>query len=177
MAFKYFFQVTMALAYLHRMQICHRDIKLENVILDNKGDAKLADFGMAVVVPPGARLQESVGSPHYACPQIVLGQKYNGYTADIWSLGVVLYILLTGALPFNGESTAVLFDNICNANFRMPPELPDTAQELVRSILKPAQDERATLYDIQKSTWWQMRCARITPLMRKIWLTEFPDAC
>jgi len=174
-AFKYFFQVMMALAYLHRNQICHRDIKLENVILDHKGDAKLADFGMAVVVPPGARLMESVGSPHYACPQIIMGQRYDGYNADVWSLGVVLFVLLTGALPFNGDSSAVLFNNICNAKFRMPPELPDTAQDLIRSILKPEQDQRASLHDIQSSLWFQRRSARITPEMRRIWLTEFPD--
>ena len=58
--------------------------------IPHQGDAKLADFGMAVVVPPGARLMESVGSPHYACPQIIMGQRYNGYNADVWSLGVFL---------------------------------------------------------------------------------------
>eukprot|EP00994_Dinema_validum_P009281 NODE_906_length_1242_cov_152.031014_g674_i0.p1 GENE.NODE_906_length_1242_cov_152.031014_g674_i0~~NODE_906_length_1242_cov_152.031014_g674_i0.p1 ORF type:complete len:318 (-),score=47.71 NODE_906_length_1242_cov_152.031014_g674_i0:206-1159(-) len=172
--FKYFFQLIMAVSYLHRNSICHRDIKLENLILDHKGDIKVADFGMAVVVPPGARLQESVGSPHYACPQIIMGQKYNGYEADVWSCGVVLFTLLTGTMPFTGESNEVLHDHIKNARYRVPVELPDSAQELLAKILTIAPEERATLRDIQDHPWWTMRCTRITPEMSKAWAIEYP---
>lgn len=173
--FKYFFELIMAVSYLHRNSICHRDIKLENLILDHKGDTKMADFGMAVVVPPGARLQESVGSPHYACPQIILGQKYNGYEADVWSCGVVLYTLLTGTMPFQGESTEVLHDNIVNARYRRPTELPDSAQDLLHNILNPVPEERYTLRHIMDHSWWTMRCTRITPEMRKVWAVEYPS--
>jgi serine/threonine protein kinase len=174
-AFKYFFQITIGIAYLHKNSICHRDVKLENVILDSKGDAKLADFGMASVVPPGAKLMESVGSPHYACPQIIEGKKYSGYCSDVWSLGVVLFILLTGQQPFGGDTMDVLFGNITNVRYKIPLELPDSAGDLIKSILKFNEDERATLHDIQACNWWKLRCGRITPEMRKCWLDVFPQ--
>ena len=70
-AFKCFFQLLVAIAFMHRNKVVHRDIKLENMIRDAYGNVKLADFGMACEVPPSGILEESVGSPHYACPEVV----------------------------------------------------------------------------------------------------------
>eukprot|EP01012_Entosiphon_sulcatum_P019422 TRINITY_DN242_c0_g1_i2.p1 TRINITY_DN242_c0_g1~~TRINITY_DN242_c0_g1_i2.p1 ORF type:complete len:325 (+),score=56.26 TRINITY_DN242_c0_g1_i2:35-1009(+) len=172
--FRFFFELVIAISFMHRNSIVHRDIKMENLILDATGNIKVADFGMACSVPPGVLLEESVGSPHYACPEIVKGVKYNGFQADIWSMGVVLFVLLTGTLPFVADSRELMFDKIKRADFRIPTEVPDSAADLLRKTMCPAGEDRATLRDIQAHPWWRSRCGRVTPQMRRLWEDEFP---
>ena len=174
-AFKYFFQLLVGVAYMHRRKLVHRDIKLENMIRDAKGDIKLADFGMSCEMPPGGKLKESVGSPHYACPEIVQGNAYDGYQADAWSTGVVLFVLLTGNLPFMAEDTNVLYEKISKGDYRMPSELPDPAQELIRGLINPSGSRRLDVDGIAKSKWFHSRLPRVTPAQRKIFEAEFPS--
>ena len=74
--------------------VCHRDLKPENLLLDDRNNIKVADFGMASLQPQGNMLETSCGSPHYACPEVIRGDKYDGTSADVWSLGVILFALL-----------------------------------------------------------------------------------
>jgi BR serine/threonine kinase len=94
-AFHFFKQIILGVEYCHKLLICHRDLKPENLLLDRNKDIKIADFGMASLMEAGTLLETSCGSPHYASPEVVKGEKYNGMEADVWSIGVILYALLT----------------------------------------------------------------------------------
>ncbi|KAG0746192.1 hypothetical protein G6F26_001921 [Rhizopus arrhizus] len=102
---KYFQQIITTLDYCHRHLICHRDLKPENLLIDAEKNIKIADFGMASLQPPGSLLETSCGSPHYASPEVVnaSGVAYDGPTSDIWSCGIILYVMLSGRLPFDYE--------------------------------------------------------------------------
>ena len=101
-AVRLFRQIIGGLSYCHRFNICHRDLKPENILLDGARNVKLADFGMAALQPKGKWLNTSCGSPHYAAPEIILGDPYRGDKADIWSVGIILFAMLNGFLPFDG---------------------------------------------------------------------------
>lgn len=88
--------------YLHEIQVCHRDIKLENIIIDERSNLKLIDFGFSVCTPPESKLKVFCGTPSYMAPEIVLKKEYSGFATDVWAMGVVLHLLLTGSYPFNG---------------------------------------------------------------------------
>eukprot|EP00992_Anisonema_acinus_P003800 TRINITY_DN14133_c0_g1_i1.p1 TRINITY_DN14133_c0_g1~~TRINITY_DN14133_c0_g1_i1.p1 ORF type:complete len:427 (-),score=110.05 TRINITY_DN14133_c0_g1_i1:88-1368(-) len=172
--FKIWFQLVIAIAFLHNNRVVHRDIKMENLLLDKLGNVKLADFGMACPIPASGFLDESVGSPHYACPEIIKGSKYNGTQADVWSLGVVLYALLTSTLPFSAENQSLMFAKIKAADYKIPAELPDPAQEVLRNTIALQPQERWTLQEVQASPFFRSRAVRIAPEMRALWEAEFP---
>eukprot|EP01006_Ploeotia_vitrea_P063756 TRINITY_DN86194_c0_g1_i1.p1 TRINITY_DN86194_c0_g1~~TRINITY_DN86194_c0_g1_i1.p1 ORF type:complete len:339 (+),score=40.79 TRINITY_DN86194_c0_g1_i1:52-1068(+) len=175
-AFKFFFQLVVAVAHIHNKGIVHRDIKLENMIVDHKNDVKLADFGFAIEASRTIKLQECVGSIHYAAPEVVRGESYNGYQADIWSMGVVLFVLLSGRLPFAAESRELMEQKIIEANYKIPTEVPVSAQNLIKALLNPVPQDRLTLKEILASPWWQSRCSGrvVNPQMRKLLEAEFP---
>jgi serine/threonine protein kinase len=93
-AFKLFKQIIEGLGYCHSNLICHRDLKPENLLLDEHKNIKIVDFGMSNMMKEGKLLETSCGSPHYAAPEVIRGEKYNGYAADIWSCGVILYVVI-----------------------------------------------------------------------------------
>src|SRR6187402_891099 len=100
-AVKYFRQILSAVGYCHSFKICHRDLKPENILLTKNLDIKIADFGMAALhQSPDHKLKTSCGSPHYAAPELIKGSTYRGNGVDIWSMGVILYAMLSGELPF-----------------------------------------------------------------------------
>ena len=105
-------QLVAAIEYCHTQGVVHRDLKLENVLLDSLGNAKIADWGFGRFYPVDAssRIKEWCGSPPYAAPEIFLGKPYVGPGIDIWSLGVVIYGIVTGKLPFDAET----FDGVCS---------------------------------------------------------------
>ena len=98
--------------FCHSHSICHRDLKPENLLLDDKNNIKVADFGMASLQPLGSMLETSCGSPHYACPEVIRGERYDGTRADVWSCGVILYALLVGALPFDDDNLRQLLEKV-----------------------------------------------------------------
>jgi len=102
-ALVFFQQIISAVDFCHHHYICHRDLKPENLLLDGCKNIKIADFGMASLQLRGSMLDTSCGSPHYASPEVVRGEKYDGRAADVWSCGVILFALLTGCLPFDDE--------------------------------------------------------------------------
>lgn len=110
---RHFFQQLMSgIDYSHRLKIVHRDLKPENVLLDDQLNVKIADFGLSNVVTDGEFLLTSCGSPNYAAPEVIRGLRYTGPEIDVWSCGVILYVMLCGRLPFEDDDVNVLFTKI-----------------------------------------------------------------
>ncbi|WPG97626.1 Hypothetical protein R9X50_00040600 [Acrodontium crateriforme] len=147
-----FRQVVSALLYCHRLHICHRDLKPENILLDQRDlTVKLIDFGMAALQPEGKQLSTPCGSPHYAAPEVVSSKPYDGTQADVWSCGVILYVMLTGTTPYNYSSDGdirVLFRDIARAKYWMPPDLSFEAKDLIKRIFVPDPKGRITMDEV-----------------------------
>jgi BR serine/threonine kinase len=156
-ALRFFQQIISGLEYCHRHRICHRDLKLENILLDNIQNIKIADFGMASLSIPNTMLKTFCGSPHYASPEIVSNEPYNGMKADIWSCGVILYALLTGKLPFDEENDNIrrLFNKIRFESPKIPKTIPPDCKELIKLILVIDPDKRATIEKIKINKWYK----------------------
>ncbi|KAF2223531.1 hypothetical protein BDZ85DRAFT_311500 [Elsinoe ampelina] len=141
-----FRQIVAALLYCHRMNIHHRDLKPENILLDrDNAQIKLVDFGMAALQPEGKQLTTACGSPHYAAPEVIRSRPYDGAKADVWSCGVILYVMLTGTTPFNYDhdrNLAVMYAAIQAADYFMPPDLTYHAKDLLRRIFITKPEKR-----------------------------------
>ncbi|OJJ43112.1 hypothetical protein ASPZODRAFT_74966 [Penicilliopsis zonata CBS 506.65] len=147
-AVRLFRQIIAGLAYCHRFNICHRDLKPENILLDANHNIKLADFGMAALQPAGHWLNTSCGSPHYAAPEIIYGDRYRGDKADMWSCGIILFALLTGFLPFDGGDLPNTLRLVKKGEYFLPPWLSDEAADLIQRILQKRPEDRISMRDI-----------------------------
>uniref|UniRef100_A0A4W5R495 Si:ch211-255p10.4 n=1 Tax=Hucho hucho TaxID=62062 RepID=A0A4W5R495_9TELE len=152
---KFFRQIISALDFCHSHSICHRDLKPENLLLDEKNNIRIADFGMASLQVGDSLLETSCGSPHYACPEVIRGEKYDGRRADVWSCGVILFALLVGALPFDHDNLRQLLEKVKSGVFHMPHFIPPDCQALLKGMIEVDPDKRLTLEAIQKHTWYQ----------------------
>ncbi|XP_068082860.1 serine/threonine-protein kinase BRSK2 [Anabrus simplex] len=150
---RFFRQIISALDFCHSHSICHRDLKPENLLLDEKNNIKIADFGMASLQPAGSMLETSCGSPHYACPEVIRGEKYDGRKADVWSCGVILYALLVGALPFDDDNLRQLLEKVKRGVFHIPHFVPPDCQNLLRGMIEVNPEKRLTLADINRHPW------------------------
>uniref|UniRef100_A0A674PBC7 BR serine/threonine kinase 2 n=1 Tax=Takifugu rubripes TaxID=31033 RepID=A0A674PBC7_TAKRU len=151
---KFFRQIISALDFCHSHSICHRDLKPENLLLDEKNNIRIADFGMASLQVGDSLLETSCGSPHYACPEVIRGEKYDGRKADAWSCGVILFALLVGALPFDDDNLRNLLEKVKLGVFHMPHFIPPDCQNLLRGMIEVDPTKRLTLEQIQKHTWY-----------------------
>lgn len=152
-ASNYFTQIAWAVHYCHSQRTVHRDIKAENLLLDDHMNVKLIDFGLSNVFFPSQKLRTFCGSPMYAAPELVQHHEYVGPEVDCWSLGVLLYFLVCGKLPFGGESYAELYQQITCANYTLPSYLSPTCQDLIRHMLVPDPARRFTIEQIVTHPW------------------------
>lgn len=148
-----FRQIISAVDYCHQNRIIHRDLKPENLMVDDRNQIKLIDFGFANIYSPRGYLETNCGSPLYASPEIVQGVKYVGPEVDIWSLGVILFAMLTGTLPFEDELLKGLYAKICAGNYQVPAYLSQEAKDLLKMMLTVDPKQRATMKDIKFSAW------------------------
>jgi len=152
-AVRFFQQIMDSVSYCQRRLISHRDLKPENILLDKNLNVKLADFGMGVLNFPGTHLKSPCGSPHYAAPEIVSGNGYNGLSADIWSCGVILYVLVSGGLPFDDDNLHVLFQKVSSCAFEIPDELSANVKDLIRRMIVVNIDKRLTPAKVMQHKW------------------------
>eukprot|EP01136_Pigoraptor_vietnamica_P000524 Opistho-1_new@25933 len=149
-------QILSAMEYLHDCGIIHRDLKLENLLLDGELKIKLIDFGLSAMYTPSTFLSTRCGSLEYTAPEILVGQKYGGPEADVWSIGVTLYAMLTGKLPFEGATVSILYSKIRNQMYALPANLSDSCQDLLRRLFCPDPQRRITIAGIIKHEWMQL---------------------
>ena len=151
---KFFQQIICAVEYCHRHKIVHRDLKPENLLIDNQKNVKIADFGLSNIMTDGNFLKTSCGSPNYAAPEVISGKLYAGPEVDVWSCGVILYVLLVGRLPFDDDYIPALFKKIAAGNFHIPGYISSGAARLIRSMLQVHPVHRITIPEIRLDPWF-----------------------
>jgi len=151
-----FRQILSGVQYCHANLVAHRDLKPENLLLDEHGNIKITDFGLSNVLKPGSLFSTWCGSPVYTPPEVVLRKQYNGINMDIWSLGVVLYVLVTGGMPWRLESNVVKnIDDLIAGNYEIPDFLrvSEACKDLIGMMLIADSSKRATLDVVMNHKW------------------------
>ncbi|KAI9797573.1 MAG: Protein kinase [Candelina submexicana] len=151
---RFFQQMVCGVEYCHRHKIVHRDLKPENLLLDEFLNVKIADFGLSNIMTDGNFLKTSCGSPNYAAPEVISGKLYAGSEVDVWSCGVILYVLLVGRLPFDDEYIPSLFKKIAQGNFSVPNFLSSGAVDLIRRMLMVDPVRRISVQEIRQHPWF-----------------------
>ena len=148
----FYFQLINGLEYIHINNIIHRDLKPENLLLTKNNILKIIDFGLSNYNTCDNLLSTPCGSPCYASPEMVSGEKYNGFTSDIWSTGIILYAMIYGYLPFENinNNNDILFKKISECKVDYPRNSCIFALDLLKKILVPDPNERIKICDIKK---------------------------
>lgn len=150
---KYFRQIISAVDYLHKNSIVHRDLKIENIIIDHNDNVKLIDFGLSNFFDNKMLLNTFCGSLYFAAPELLMGMQYNGPEVDVWSLGVILYVMLCGKVPFDDESVRELQNKIKEAQFEFIGSVSNDAKSLVMGMIVPEVEARFSINQIKRSQW------------------------
>merc|ERR1719327_223050 len=154
-ACRFLHQILAGVEKVHAMRVVHRDLKPENLLLDERKDIKIADFGLSNFYKEGDRLQTACGSPCYAAPEMIAGQRYVPSMVDVWSCGVILFALVCGYLPFEDQNTAALYRKILHAEYQAPKFISDGARELISLMLTTDPEQRATVPRIRSDRWYR----------------------
>lgn len=151
----FFRQIVSAIAYIHNEGYAHRDLKPENLLLDEDQNLKLIDFGLCARPKGGmtSHLATCCGSPAYAAPELISGKQYFGNEVDIWSMGILLYALLCGYLPFDDENMSVLYRKIQNGSYICPSWLNNSSKELISQMLRVHPKQRITVAALLSHPW------------------------
>ena len=160
---KYFQQLINALFYLHSQNIAHRDIKIDNMLLDKNRDLKLVDFGLSTKYPDDNLLDQPCGTVVYAAPEVLQGKEYHGMLADVWSSGIVLYGMLSGYLPFGEQDDEINRKNIITGNIKFPSYFSDCVTDLLMHMLDLDPMTRYTLQEVRSHPWFNLIDYKLIP--------------
>ena len=150
----FFYQLINGVEYIHSQNIVHRDLKPENLLLTENKLLKIIDFGLSHPFDGSVLLKTKCGSPSYAAPEIITEAEYDGFKTDIWCCGVILYAMLCGFLPFEGDSDFDLFKRIVECDPEIPRELSKESKKLIRKIFTPYPKKRITIPEIKKTDFY-----------------------
>ena len=148
-----FRELISAVSYLHSKDIAHRDLKLENILLNESMHVKLADFGFSRKVDKDELMSTKCGSPVYTAPEIITQPQYDGRIADMWSLGVILYVLLVGKIPWDTTNETQLFYQITTAKYHIPDFVSPLASRLIGELMAPQPEMRMTANEVLTHPW------------------------
>ncbi|XP_010451934.1 PREDICTED: CBL-interacting serine/threonine-protein kinase 15 [Camelina sativa] len=154
----YFQQLVRAVDYCHSRGVCHRDLKPENLLLDEDGSLKVSDFGLSALADSRRQdglLHTTCGTPAYVAPEVISRKGYDGFKADVWSCGVILFVLLAGYLPFRDSNLMELYKKIGKAEVKFPNWFAPGAKRLLKRILDPNPNTRVSTEKIMKSSWFR----------------------
>ncbi|XP_076905632.1 CBL-interacting protein kinase 23-like [Bidens hawaiensis] len=155
---KYFQQLINAVDYCHSRGVFHRDLKPENLLLDASGCLKVSDFGLSALpqqVREDGLLYTTCGTPNYVAPEVINNKGYDGAKADLWSCGVILFVLMAGYLPFEDSNLTALYKKIFKADFSCPPWFSSSAKKLIKRILDPNPVTRITAAEVIENEWFK----------------------
>lgn len=155
---KYFQQLINAVDYCHSRGVFHRDLKPENLLLDSNGVLKISDFGLSALpqqVHEDGKLYTTCGTPNYVAPEVVKDKGYDGAMADLWSCGVILFVLMAGYLPFEDSNLVSLYKKIFKADFSCPSWISASAKKLIQRILDPNPQTRITIPQVIENEWFK----------------------
>ena len=150
----FFYQLINGVEYIHSLDVAHRDLKPENLLLNDKKILKIIDFGLSHEFNGEELLKTKCGSPSYAAPEIIKGLPYDGFKTDVWCCGIILYAMVCGYLPFEGDNNKILFKNIVECKPDIPEYLSEDTQDLISSILKPEPNDRLTIEQIKEHDFY-----------------------
>ncbi|EEF28408.1 CBL-interacting serine/threonine-protein kinase 6 [Ricinus communis] len=152
----YFQQLISAVDFCHSRGVYHRDLKPENLLLDEDGNLKVTDFGLSAFaehLKQDGLLHTTCGTPAYVAPEVIGKKGYDGAKADLWSCGVILYVLLAGFLPFQDDNIVAMYRKIYRGDFKCPPWFSSEARRLITKLLDPNPATRITISKIMDSSW------------------------
>ena len=154
----YFQQLISAVDFCHSRGVYHRDLKPENLLLDERGNLKVTDFGLCALSDHSQQdglLHTACGTPAYVAPEVIAKRGYDGAKADIWSCGVVLFVLLAGFLPFQDDNLIAMYKKIYRGDFKCPPWFSPEARRVVLRLLDPNPNTRITISKLKETSWFK----------------------
>ncbi|KAF3542635.1 hypothetical protein DY000_02010215 [Brassica cretica] len=159
----YFQQLISAVDFCHSRGVYHRDLKPENLLLDEEGNLKVTDFGLSALtehLKQDGLFHTTCGTPAYVAPEVILKKGYDGAKADLWSCGVILFVLLAGYLPFQDDNLVNMYRKIYRGDFKCPGWLSSDARRLVTKLLDPNPNTRITIDKVMDSSWFKKHSTR-----------------
>ncbi|EEB05349.2 CAMK/CAMKL/AMPK protein kinase Ppk9 [Schizosaccharomyces japonicus yFS275] len=149
-----FRQIVFAIDYCHAHSVAHRDLKLENILLNKDLHVKLTDFGLSNVMQDGTFLTTACGTPHYAAPEVIQGRYYDGSDVDVWGCGILLYVMLVGSFPFEDLMITNVLSRVCKGQYDIPSYVSRGAADLIRQMLVVLPTHRIRVAGIVQHPWF-----------------------
>lgn len=164
-----FLKILTGVCGLHSRKILHRDIKLDNILLDEHNEPAICDFGVSRRMTDGEVIHEQCGTPAYIAPEIITGDGYSGLKADVWSMGIMLFAMLIGKMPFKGSTISDLHLSITTAAFKIPeqPKISAEAKDLIHKMLTVDPDKRLSSFEVLKHSWLKLDPAKVEEIVLK----------